>query len=208
MNRRRLLGRSRGREISRGQSLVEYAVTVPVFLMIVLGMLEFGFAFAHNLTLEYGTREGARVGSALANGSDLFPCGPPVAGASPVDAAIIAAVQRVLTSPGSQVDLNRIGEIHIYQSTTGGTEVAGKVNRWVLGSGPPAYTGGPNLLFKPVGGIGWDTCTRLNSANPDSVGVSLTYDYKYVTPLGAVLGFAGSPTMKMSDRTVMALNPS
>ncbi len=206
MNRRRLLGRTRGREISRGQSLVEYAVTIPVFLMIVLGMLEFGFAFAHNLTLEYGTREGARVGSALANGTDVFPCAGGLS--SPVDAAIIAAVQRVLTSPGSQVDLNRIGEIHIYQATAGGTESGTAVNRWVLGSGPPAYQGGPNLLFKPIGNLGWDACTRKNASNPDSIGVSLTYDYKYVTPLGSVLGFAGSPTMKMSDRTVMALNPS
>ncbi len=47
---------------SRGQSLVEFAVSVPVFVMLLFGMLEFGFAFSHNLTLEYATREGARTG--------------------------------------------------------------------------------------------------------------------------------------------------
>ena len=42
------LGRASG---ARGQSLVEFAVAVPVFIMLLFGMLEFGFAFSHNLTL-------------------------------------------------------------------------------------------------------------------------------------------------------------
>ena len=54
---------------ARGQAMVEYAVAIPVFLLILLGMLEFGFAFSHHLTMEYATREGARAGAALANGS-------------------------------------------------------------------------------------------------------------------------------------------
>ena len=40
-----------------------------------------------------------------------------------------------------------------------------------------------------------------------SIGVSLAYDYAYVTPLGMLMGLGGSPTMHMTDRTVMALNP-
>lgn len=208
MNRRGVLSRTREDAGRRGQGLVEYAVTVPIFLMFLLGMLEFGFAFTHNLTLEYGTREGARVGSALANGSDTFACAPDVTGVSPVDKQIIAAVQRVLTSPGSRVDLSKLGEIHIYKSTSTGTE--GIRNVWVVGNGPkldPNDPASPNLLFRQVS-VGWTACSRLNSATPDSVGVSLTYDYKYITPLGSLMGLGGSPTMKMSDRTVMALNPT
>jgi len=56
-------GRRRDR---RGQSLVEFALIVPVFMLILLGMLEFGFVFDHTLTIQYASREGARVGSALA----------------------------------------------------------------------------------------------------------------------------------------------
>ena len=51
----------------RGQSLVEFAISVPVFMLLLFGMLEFGFAFNHHLTLEYATREGARTGAALAD---------------------------------------------------------------------------------------------------------------------------------------------
>ena len=61
--------RRAGRTDARGQSMVEFAISVPVFVMLLFGMLEFGFAFNHNLTLEYATREGARTGAALANGT-------------------------------------------------------------------------------------------------------------------------------------------
>ena len=52
-----------------GQGLVEFALLVPVFLLILLGMLEFGFAFNHNMTLQYASREGARAGAAAADGT-------------------------------------------------------------------------------------------------------------------------------------------
>ena len=38
---------------------------ITVVMLLLLGMLEFGFLFDHHLTLEYATREGARVGAAL-----------------------------------------------------------------------------------------------------------------------------------------------
>ena len=109
-------------ERKRGQSLVEFAMIITVVMLLLLGMLEFGFLFDHHLTLEYATREGARVGSALANGGGTLGCG---AGQSPnaadVDKQIIAAVQRVITSPGSAVVPSRITEIRIYKAnTTGG----------------------------------------------------------------------------------------
>ncbi len=70
---------------ARGQGLVEFAMLVPIFMLLLLGMLEFGFAFDQNLTLEYATREGARVGSALANGGGTLGCG---AGQSPNAATV------------------------------------------------------------------------------------------------------------------------
>ncbi len=87
----------RGGHRSRGQSLVEFSLIVPVFLLILFGMMEYGFIFTHDLTLEYATREGARAGSALANGGGTLGCGT---GQSPnwtqVDPQVIAAVERVL----------------------------------------------------------------------------------------------------------------
>ena len=58
----------RRRKRERGQSLVEFSMIITVVMLLLLGMMEFGFVFDHHLTLEYATREGARVGSALGNG--------------------------------------------------------------------------------------------------------------------------------------------
>ena len=88
-----------------------------LFVLLLLGMLEFGFMFDHHITLGYASREGARVGSALANGGGQLGCG---AGRSPnadlVDPQVIAAVQRVLTSPGSLITLGDDIEIRIFKA--------------------------------------------------------------------------------------------
>jgi TadE-like protein len=186
---------------ARGQSLVEYAMTIPVFLLILLGMLEFGFAFGHHLTMEYSTREGARTGASLANGSDQVDC-------TIVDDQVIAAVQRVLTGAGSQVAIANVGEIRIFKSDASGNEL-GPVNIWKPGAGPTVE--GAPLLFHEISS-GWNACVRKNvtvggSDRVDSIGVSITYDYDFVTPLGTLMGTVGDAQLHMSDRTVMSLNP-
>jgi Flp pilus assembly protein TadG len=180
--------------------MVEMAMTVPVILLLLLGMLEFGFAYSHHLTLEYATREGARTGSALADGSNEIAC-------AGVDEYVIAGVQRVLTGSGGQVQIAQVKEIHIYKADTAGAETSSSVNVWIPGVGPTVD--GISLLFKRSGGTNWDACLRNNVAgNTDSIGVSLVYDYQYVTPLGNFMGLGGNPTLRISDRTIMALNPS
>jgi hypothetical protein len=166
--------------------------------MLLFGMMEFGFAFSHNLTLEYATREGARTGAALGKGTASVPC-------AQVDQEIIAGVQRVLTSPGSPVDVSRISQITIYQLANGSTSASGPTNIWIPGTGPTVD--GVPLLFKP-NSVGWDACTRDNGGSPDSIGIGLVYSYKLISPLGIFLGMTGTPAFQMSDRTVMALNPS
>ena len=193
-------GRAMGLAGRRGQSLVEYAATVPVFLLILLGLLEFGFAFSHHLTMEYASREGARVGSALANGTDAFPC-------ANVDDQVIAAVQRVLVAAGSQIDLDQINEIRIYQANNADGNEGSAANIWRRGNGPTIPGESQPLKFARASG-NWSACSRLNGANPDSIGVSVSYTYKYVTPLASLMRLVGAGQLAMNDRTVMALNPT
>ena len=71
---------------------------VPLFLVLLLGILEFGMVFDHVLTISYATREGARTGAALANGSKMAE--ESLGTCSDVDLYVVAAVERVLDSPG------------------------------------------------------------------------------------------------------------
>ncbi len=124
-------GADDARSRRRGQGVVEFAILVPAFMILLFAMLEFGFVFSHHLTLEYATREGARVGAALGSGP-IPPCGGAVInGVEPIDWQIIAAVQRVLTSPGSQVPPGQVSEIRIYKADTNGNQVGTSFNSWV-----------------------------------------------------------------------------
>jgi Flp pilus assembly protein TadG len=49
----------------RGQSLVEFAVVFPVFILLLAGMVDFGLALFSNVTLINAAREGARLGVTL-----------------------------------------------------------------------------------------------------------------------------------------------
>lgn len=185
---------------NRGQAMVEFAVIIPVFLLVLMTVLEFGLVFSHHVTMEYASREGARMGAALANGSVAFDC-------KDVDDQVVAAVQRVLTSSGSPIDIDEITEIRIYRSDANGREQGGVVNVWTLGKGPTVD--GVELRFKEDS-ENWSACSRSNTGfgTTDSIGIAVSYRYHFVTPLGNLLGMVGDPVLAMSDRTVMALNPS
>lgn len=61
-----ILGRlRRRRRDDEGAVLVEAAFIMPVILLIVFGILEFGLAFKNSLTVTSSTRSGARVAAAM-----------------------------------------------------------------------------------------------------------------------------------------------
>ncbi len=50
---------------TRGQSLVEFAVVLPVFLLILSGIMDFGFLLYSRMTVINAAREGARVATTV-----------------------------------------------------------------------------------------------------------------------------------------------
>ena len=55
-------GADKRRERSRGQALVEFAIVLPVFFLVVAGMFDLGLGVYSDLTLVNAAREGARLG--------------------------------------------------------------------------------------------------------------------------------------------------
>jgi Flp pilus assembly protein TadG len=47
----------------RGQAMVEFAVILPFFLVLVFGIIQFGIVFNNYVTLTDATRAGARAGA-------------------------------------------------------------------------------------------------------------------------------------------------
>jgi hypothetical protein len=57
------VGRATDRE--RGAALVEFAIIAPLLLLLLFGIIEFGFLFRHRLTVANATQTSGRVGAAL-----------------------------------------------------------------------------------------------------------------------------------------------
>ena len=58
---KRLAGHPRKGE--DGQSLVEFALVLPIFLLVLFAIVDFGMAFHAWITVTNSAREGARIGS-------------------------------------------------------------------------------------------------------------------------------------------------
>ena len=54
-------GRARSQAPTRGQALVEFALVLPVFVLLLIGMMDFGFALYSRMTVINAAREGARA---------------------------------------------------------------------------------------------------------------------------------------------------
>lgn len=54
----------------RGQAMVEFAVILPIFVVLVFGIIQFGIVFNNYVTLTDATRAGARAGAVARNDAD------------------------------------------------------------------------------------------------------------------------------------------
>jgi hypothetical protein len=59
--------RGRGRD-DRGAAAVEFALVVPVLVLMVMGIIDYGLFFSDRLAVKQGIREGARTAVVATNG--------------------------------------------------------------------------------------------------------------------------------------------
>ena len=99
----------------RGNELAEFAVVIPVLLMVLIGMYWFGRAYNIYETITRAAREGARYGAtpvcalcgnSCGNGTDIagFPCTSAV-----VTNTIIPSLQAAHLDPGQILPINGSG---------------------------------------------------------------------------------------------------
>jgi Flp pilus assembly protein TadG len=92
----------------RGQALVEFALVIPVFLLLLFGVVDFGRLIYMNSTVSQAAREGARLASVEAmwvgrTDSNCNAVGGPVcpANVTALRADILAAANRMMAPFGA-----------------------------------------------------------------------------------------------------------
>lgn len=98
-----------GSRPEEGASLVEFALLAPLLILLLFGIIEFGWLFAQNLDVRHGAREGARL--AAVN----FPEGPePNSGVrsdANRDALVAEICARMQTPTGADVTITSAGAV-------------------------------------------------------------------------------------------------
>jgi Flp pilus assembly protein TadG len=64
-------GHRYGEKKERGQAMVEFVLVLPVFLLLVFAIVDFGMGFHAWLTVTNSAREGARFGAVRASSADI-----------------------------------------------------------------------------------------------------------------------------------------
>ena len=170
-----------------GATMVEFAVAVPVLILLIVGLIEFGFGFLDSQAVAGATREGARVGS-------IFGTDPNA------DDLILAAVGDSL---GDMRGGSELQQVWIFRSNEAGDVVdeTNTTNKYV-----PDGAGGWVCL--DAAACPWDPATRntdlsgsIGVVSRDYLGVRVLFDHEWLT------GFLPFPAPTWTDDTVMLLEP-
>jgi hypothetical protein len=169
-----------------GQSLVEFSLAIPIFVLLLMGVIEFGFLYNNILTVQFASRQGV---SAAAQ----------VGGEDGADCAILKGVEAALTVP---VDRSRVTAVEIYQSDANGDPMPGRVNRYAR-TGVLDCPGTQTQPYTLVGTEGYPQAARHDSLAEglEVVGVRIEYLYAAITPIGA------GRTWRVSDGATLRMEP-
>ena len=208
----------------RGAVLVEAAFVFPVFLLLLFGMIEFGFIFKDSLTLSSMVQTGARTGavegnatspsadydilSTMAVGSGaldstirsviIFNADPTSPGGDPLNAPstqCIAAANNAAASNSVTADPGVTGQCNVYDEA-----------QWSLIPGLTSTEIASDFSGVTSSGGwdgGWAPATRIveqsSSSGPDYLGVYITAYHQTLT------GFFGSQNLHETD--IVRLEP-
>ncbi len=121
-----------------GATIVEFAIVMPLLLLLMIGIMEVGVAFYDYLTVERASLEGVRTASFTGRALDA-------------DCQTITNVVGILPSGF----LDRVQRIEIFHADANGNQIIGETNTW-------QYTGGPDPL--DCGPANWTVTTPWPSA--------------------------------------------
>lgn len=177
------------RRAGHGQALVEFALVIPIFLVMLFGLVDAGRYVYMNSVLSQAAREGARAAAVEASwiGSTDPSCGAPGGPVCPSNASVLtsdatAAANRMVAPFGS------VSALYISCNAPG----SAPAGAWTSGT----------------------ACTTNSGATGNVVSVRVVLTYNPITPVGALIplllgaGSSGSFTgpITASGSATMVIN--
>jgi Flp pilus assembly protein TadG len=180
-----------GRPASRGQTLVEFALVFPFFMVVLLAVIEFSFALNAVLAIDFASRDAALAAAEAGN-------------ADGADCSILQAINNSITAPANAGDIT---EVRIFKADANGKPL-GPMNIYAV-SGAPTCAG---LVYHrtTTGYVDSTRCNELSGCKVqttvDTIGVQITYVYAWHTPLHSLLALPGQG-YQMTKANAMRMEP-
>src|SRR5256886_10529607 len=108
----------RGEE--RGQALVEFALLLPLLLLLIVGIIEFSFVWNSRNTVLFASRDGSML---AAEGGSLLG----------TDCLVLDRIERDIVSPASAIKLQ---QVEIYWADKNGGQIGSNHNVYKRGGSP------------------------------------------------------------------------
>ncbi len=202
------------RRKTRGQSLVEFALIFPLFIILLLSIIEFMFLFNAQLSLNYATRDASLIAAEAGNNANA-------------DCQILQQVDRDLNPP---TDVTQVITVHIFSATETGAQLStpkeqtytrdgthdvrvdhGAVHRIRRHRRPTRPTSAAaTLTGRAAPRRTRDRATPVSTSS----GSAIDYGYHFVTPLGSAIALVGGGQplwggagMSMSTGNAMRMEP-
>jgi Flp pilus assembly protein TadG len=185
----------------RGQSLVEFALVGPIFILMVIGVIEFAVAFNALLAVNFASRDAALL--AAEAGSD--------AGA---DCVVLDSIEDDVMEPANRA---RISQVRIYWADTNGNPKPGNIHNQYNrgGSTTCTYPDGSTITVPytlvTANYPETDRCDILagcdvNHTTVDTIGVSISYFHGWVTPVAGLVSLTGTG-FSFTHQNAMRMEP-
>jgi hypothetical protein len=204
---------------SRGQSLVEFTMVIPIFLTVFFSIVEFSFLFTSFLSVGYASHDAAQVAAEFGSSAGT-------------DCAVLERVMNDVMIPANPRQIKTVDIFWVNTDSGNYSPVAGAENIYTFDGGshdckkPGATT--PIQVPFPIpadpadeannGGYPEKTRCNVNKAigclptngiahnTVDTIGVKITYQYTWITPFPQLIGGSGNGPL-FTEINIMRLEP-
>ncbi len=182
----------RRRRESRGQALVEFSLIIPIFMVIIVALMEFSFLLTTKIGVTNTAQDAVQLASQLGNTASA-------------DFQILQLVEKGISAP---MDRAKIVSVEIFKTDAYGTKNLGE-DKYTRGAGEYAN---PDAITQKVpyqqSTLTYDPSIRQNvvATGVDYVGVIVTYKYTWLTPITNLVSL-GSTGMTFVQSSVSRMEP-
>ncbi|TME93962.1 MAG: pilus assembly protein [Chloroflexi bacterium] len=184
----------RGEE--HGQALVEFALLLPLLLLLIVGIIEFSFVWNSRNTVLFASRDGSML---AAEGGSLLG----------TDCLVLDRIERDIVSPASAIKLQ---QVEIYWADKNGGQIGSNHNVYDRSGSTTCDFSGTTITvpytLTTSGYLESNRCDVLagcggGHTSVDTVGVKVTYEHRWLTSFARLTG----PGVTFSQTTATRVEP-